>query len=177
MNLLRHVFLFVLSAALALPAHAQTGPVQALGPLVGGIWEGDGQLPSLGQFRSARSHEFALGGRYLRVKQTISLADGRSIEEETFIGWDPDASRYTLWGFASDGSRSDATGEAVGENRFVFTGRTYGARASEWRMTLFIIDAGSMSVLLEVKVGRDFEPAMTLAYRRRTTGAQPTPPF
>jgi hypothetical protein len=61
-------------------------------------------------------------------------------------------------------------GEAVGENRFVFTGRTHGARAAEWRMTSFIIDEGTMSVLVEVKGARDFQPAMTLAFRRKSAG-------
>jgi hypothetical protein len=153
---------------------AQAGPVQALAPLVGGIWEGEGELPALGRFRAERTHEMTLGNRYLRIRQTMTLADGRTIEEETLIGWDAEKERYTLWGFSSDGSRSEAMGEAVGENRFVFTGRTHGARAAEWRMTSFIIDEGSMSVLLEVKGARDFQPAMTLAFRRRSaTDSQP----
>jgi hypothetical protein len=152
------------------PLAAQASPVQALAPLVGGVWEGEGELPALGRFRAERTHEMALGDRYLRIRQTMRLADGRTIEEETLIGWDAEQERYTLWGFASDGSRSEAMGEAVGESRFVFTGRTHGARAAVWRMTSFIIDESSMSVLLEVKGARDFQPAMTLAFRRRTAG-------
>jgi len=149
------------------PLSAQTHPLQAFASLVGGAWEGNGELPALGRFHAERTHEFALDNRYLRIRQTLTLSDGRTIEEETLIGWDPEAERYTLWGFSSDGSRSEAMGEAVGENRFVFTGRTHGARAAEWRMTSFIIDEGSMSVLFEVREAREFEPAMTLVFNRR----------
>lgn len=161
--------LLMLFAALATsPAAAQPAPVQVFAPLIGGVWEGAGEAPALGRFTVERTHEFALGGRYLRVRQTLTLGDGRMIEEETFIGWDPEAERFTLWGFSSDGSRSDALGESVGENRFVFTGHTYGAIAGDWRLTAFIIDETSMSVLLEVKSPRGYEPAFTIGFRRRT---------
>lgn len=164
------LIVLVMQLVVATRLSAQTSPVQALAPLVGGVWEGEGELPALGRFRAERTHEMTLRDRYLRVRQTMTLADGRTIEEETLIGWDAENERYTLWGFSSDGSRSEAMGEAVGENRFVFTGRTHGARAAEWRMTSFIIDEGTMSVLVEVKGARDFQPAMTLAFRRKSAG-------
>jgi hypothetical protein len=157
---------FLLTLVPALPATAQVGPLQSFTPLTGGTWVTDGQHSTLGQYHVERTHEFALDGLYLRVRQTMTLADGRTILEETLIGWDPGAQRYTLWGFSSDGSRTDALGLADG-NRFVFAGKTYGLKTQDWRMTTLLIDDSSLSVLLEVRNGRDFAPALTLAFRRR----------
>lgn len=165
--------LFFLSFALffAAPAAAQDGPLRSFEPLMDGAWVADGEQSALGKYRARRTYELALGGRYIRVLQTITLPEGNVIEEETLIGWDPERERYTLWGFASDGSRTDALGLATAENRFVFTGQTYGARSGDWRMTTFIIDESSMSVLLEVKSRNQFEPVMTLAFRRTEAGS------
>lgn len=158
---------FVFAALLlAVPAVAQEGPLRSFTPLVGPVWVAEGEQAALGRYRAERSYEWALGGRYVRVRQTLQLSEGRTIEEETLIGWDPEAERYTLWGFASDGSRTDALGEATAENRFVFAGTTYGARTGDWRMTTFMIDESAMSVLLEVRAGAEFEPVLTLAFRR-----------
>lgn len=162
------VLLFLLAA----PAAAQEGPLRSFAPLVGAVWVADGEQSALGRYRAERTYEWALDGRYVRMRQTLSLPEGRTLEEETLIGWDPEASRYTLWGFSSDGSRTDALGEATGENRFVFTGKTYGARSGDWRMTTFIIDEASMSVLLEVRARAEFEPIMTFAFRRTEAGTQ-----
>jgi hypothetical protein len=146
---------------------AQDSPVRAFAGLIGGVWEAQGEIPALGRFRAERTHEWALDGRYLRIRQTMSLADGRSIEEETLIGWDPGPGHFLLWGFASDGSRSHGTGQAVDASRFVFTGRTEEQRAADWRMTSFLIDESTMSVLVEVRGAGAYQPAMTLAFRRR----------
>lgn len=164
---------FIAIAALLLApvrAAAQEGPLRSFAPLVGGAWVAEGDQSALGRYRAVRTYDWALGGRYLRVRQTLTLSENRTIEEETLIGWDADAQRYTLWGFASDGSRTDAMGEATAENRFVFTGKTYGARSGDWRMTTFIIDEASMSVLLEVRARREFEPVMTFAFRHTDAG-------
>lgn len=163
--------LVLLSVASPTGLAAQDPPVRAFASLVGGIWEAQGDVPALGRFRAERTHEWALDGRYLRIRQTLRLADGRTIHEETLIGWDPVPGHYLLWGFSSDGSRSHGTGEAVDESRFVFTGRTEERNAAEWRMTSFLIDESTLSVLLEVRSGGGFQPAMTLAFRKRAEPA------
>lgn len=162
-------FALVLAAA-PLAAQDAVGPLQVFAPTTGGTWIAEGDQPTLGHYTVERTHEFTLGGLYLRIRQTMKLSDGRTIEEETLIGWDPSSQRYTLWGFASDGSRTDALGIASEPNRFTFSGKTYAGRTRDWRMTTLLIDDSTMSVLLEVKNGNDFAPALTLAFRRRMEG-------
>lgn len=152
------------------PASAQETPLRSFEPLIDGVWVAEGEQNGLGRYQVERTYAWALGGRYVRVLQTLTLAGDQVVEEETLIGWDAEAGRYTLWGFASDGSRTDALGDATAPNRFVFTGRTYGARTGDWRMTTFIIDEASMSVLLELRARGTFEPVMTFAFRRTGSG-------
>jgi len=157
-------------AELTAVAQEPVGPLRVFMQLTGGTWVADGDHPTLGTYHVERTFEFALGGLYLRIRQTMGLPEGRTIEEETLIGWDPQSQRYTLWGFSSDGSRTDALGLAPEGNRFVFSGKTYGQRTQDWRMTTLLIDDSTMSVLLEVRNGGDFAPALTLAFRRRMEG-------
>lgn len=167
--------LLVAGLAAPLPAQQPVGPLTVFSSLTGGTWVADGDHPTLGAYSVERTHEFALGGLYLRIRQTMTLGEGRTIEEETLVGWDPTAQRYTLWGFSSDGSRTDALGIASEANRFVFSGKTYAQRTQDWRMTTLLIDDSTLSVLLEVRNGGDFSPVLTLAFRRRMEGGDSEP--
>jgi hypothetical protein len=135
---------------------------------VGGTWVAEGEAGRLGRYTAERTHEWALDGRFLRVRQRMVFAAGTTIEEELLIGWDPQAAKLRLSSFASDGSTGEGWEDAgAGENRFIFTGRTYGARAGEWRTTTFLIDATSFSVLVEMRSAKAWVPAMTLAFHKK----------
>jgi hypothetical protein len=165
----RPIVLLVLLAGAAVPLYAQSpDALRPFAPLVGGVWVAEGEATSLGRYSAERTHEWVLDGRYLRVRQRLEFTSGTIIDEDLMIGWDPQAQKLRLWSFASDGSTGDGFEEpAPGANRMVFAGRMHGPRASEWRTTTFLIDESSFSVLVEIRSGKDWTPAMTLAYRKR----------
>lgn len=161
---------FVLFAlCIALPVDAQSpDALRPFAPLVGGVWVAEGEATTLGRYTAERTHEWVLDGRFLRVRQRLVFASGTIIEEDLMIGWDPQAGKLRLWSYASDGSTGDGFEEvSPGANRMVFAGRMHGPRASEWRTTTFFIDETSFSVLVEIRSGREWSPAMTLAFRKR----------
>lgn len=136
-------------------------------PLVGGEWKAVGTLPDAGRFTASRTYEWALDSSFIRIDQTMRLTSGGTIRETAYIGWDAVEQRLRIWSFATDGSYSDGY-EVQGEDpgRWVAEGRTFGGPSREWRITMFPFQPGALSVLLEVRSGRDFTPALTLSFRR-----------
>ena len=154
------------------PPAAPQDPLAFFAPLVGARWTATGELANLGTFTVERMHEYVLGGRWLRVRQRLAFDDGTTVEEETLIGHDTGAGRLVMRAFASDGSHSEGVEDpGHGPQRIVFEGRTTGGRTSDWRTTMFIIDADAFSVLLELRSGREFVPAATFAFRRSGDGS------
>jgi hypothetical protein len=98
----------------------------------------------------------------------MHFGNGPTIEERMMIGWDAVDQRIHVWSFASDGSYSDGY-EVGGEDprRWTAEGRTVGGRGGEWRITTFVYDRDAMSMLIEVRAGRDYESALTMAFHRR----------
>lgn len=135
-------------------------------PLVGGRWVAEGELGGGRRYTAERRYEWLLDRRFVRLYQRLTV-DGVTVEEEATFGWDPAENQLRMWSVASDGSFAEGRERpAEGENRWILEGRTVGGRTGEWRMTTLLIDPGAFSVLLEVRNGGGFEPAMTLAYRK-----------
>jgi hypothetical protein len=168
----------VLSALSPAAATAQNGSGPSMGeaptrlawfvPLIGGSWQAEGEVPGAGAYTAERQYAWSLDSTYVRVTQTMHFESGPSIEEHAMMGWDPVDQRIHVWSFASDGSYSDGY-EVAGQDprRWTAEGRTFGGRGGEWRITTFIYDANAFSVLIEVRSGRVFESALTMAFRRR----------
>jgi hypothetical protein len=135
-------------------------------PLIGGRWTAEGELGGGRRYTAERRYEWILDRRFVRLHQRLTV-DGVTVEEEVTFGWDPAAESLRMWAVASDGSFAEGEERpAPGENRWMFEGRTFGGRGGEWRTTTLLIDPGSFSVLLELRNGNAYEPAMTLAYRK-----------
>jgi hypothetical protein len=142
-------------------------------PLVGGRWVAEGELGGGRRYSAERRYEWVLDRRFVRLHQRLTV-DGVTVEEESTFGWDATENQLRMWSIASDGSFAEGRERpAEGENRWVLEGRTVGGRTGEWRITTLLIDPGSFSVLLEVRNGGGFEPAMTLAYRKVADTASP----
>jgi hypothetical protein len=172
----RTVALLAAAAMLALApraGQAQNGAVRAerlewFAPLIGGTWLADGDVPGAGGYTAERRYEWALDSTFVAVTQTMHFGSGPTIEERMMIGWDAVDQRIHVWSFASDGSYSDGY-EVGGEDprRWTAEGRTVGGRGGEWRITTFVYDRDAMSMLIEVRAGRDYESALTMAFHRR----------
>jgi hypothetical protein len=160
----------IVTAAAATGLQGQAEVLRPFAPYVGSVWVAEGEAGSLGRYTAERTHEWTLGGQFLRVRQKMSFTNGTAIEEEHLIGWDPQTAKLRLSSFASDGSTGEGWEESgAAEGRFIFAGRTYGARAGEWRTTTFLIDATSFSVLVEMRSGKQWSPAMTLAFHKKSS--------
>jgi hypothetical protein len=137
-----------------------------LEPFIGGRWVAEGVLSGGHRYSAERRYEWDLDRRFIRIRQTLTV-DSVTVDEESVIGWDPSASELRFWSFASDGSFAEGRERpAEGDNRWIFEGRTIGGSTGEWRATTLLLDPGSFSVLLEVRNGGDYQPLMTMAYRR-----------
>ena len=144
-------------------------------PFIGGRWVAEGVLSGGHRYTAERRYEWAMDRRFIRIHQTLTV-DSVTVDEESVIGYDPSTNELRFWSFASDGSFAEGRERpAQGENRWVFEGRTIGGSTGEWRTTTLLLDAGSFSVLLEVRNGDDYQPLMTLAYRHIDDPAPTSP--
>jgi hypothetical protein len=144
----------------------QTQSLLRLEPFVGGRWISEGVLTGGHRYTAVRRYEWFMDRRFLRIHQRLTV-DSVTVDEEGVIGWDANANELRFWSFASDGSFAEGRERpATGDNRWVFEGRTIGGRGGEWRLTTLLVDPSSFSMLLEVRNGGTFAPALTLAYRR-----------
>lgn len=147
----------------------ERGPaaLERFAPLIGGVWHGNGEVPGAGSYTAERSYTWSLDSSFVRVTQVMRFETGPTIEEQMMIGWDPVDQRIHVWSFASDGSYSDGY-EVPGEDprRWTAEGRTVGGRGGEWRITTFVYDPDAMSVLVEVRNGREYQSALTMAFTR-----------
>jgi hypothetical protein len=155
------------------PAHGQNGAAHSdrlewFEPLIGGVWQAEGEVPGAGRYTADRRYEWALDSTFVAVAQTMRFANGPTIEEHMMIGWDAVDQRIHVWSFASDGSYSDGY-EVSGQDprRWTAEGRTVGGRSGEWRITTFVYDDNAMSMLIEVRAGRDYESGLTMAFHRK----------
>jgi hypothetical protein len=165
----------------ALPASAQDGgpadsaqrqqarkELARFASFIGAVWESEGDVPGAGRYTAERTWTWVLDSAFIRVDQTMRFASGEPISETMYIGWDPIESRMHVWGFASDGSYSDGY-EVKGEDprRWIAEGRTFGTRSQEWRITTFQFQDDAFSILIEVRSGSEFTPALTMAFHRK----------
>lgn len=159
----------------ASPASAQNdGPdagsarLERFAPLVGGVWYAEGDVPGAGAYTAERRYEWSLDSTYVHVSQVMRFENGPTIEEQMMIGWDPVDQRIHVWSFASDGSYSDGYEVPVEDpRRWTAEGRTVGGRGGEWRITTFVYDPDAFSMLIEVRSGREYESALTMAFNRQ----------
>ncbi|MGH7504825.1 MAG: hypothetical protein ACRELX_04210, partial [Longimicrobiales bacterium] len=127
-------------------------------------------------YTAVRRYDWLLDRRFLRIHQRLTV-DSVTVDEEGVIGWDATTNELRVWSFASDGSFAEGRERpAIGDNRWVFEGRTIGGRGGEWRITQLLIDPSSFSMLLEVRTTGAYEPALTLAYRRVAEALDTVPP-
>jgi hypothetical protein len=156
------------AAQMSRPARDATARLAWFVPLIGGTWQAEGEVRGAGSYTAERSYAWSLDSTYVSVTQTMRFANGPTIEERMMIGWDAVDQRIHVWSFASDGSYSDGY-EAAGQDprRWTAEGRTVGGRGGEWRITTFVYDENALSVLIEVRAGRDYESALTIAFRRQ----------
>jgi hypothetical protein len=144
-------------------------------PFIGGRWIAEGVLSGGRRYAAERRYEWHMDRRFIRIHQRLTV-DSVTVDEESVIGWDPSTNALRFWSFATDGSYAEAIEQpAPGDNRWVFEGRTVGGRSGDWRMTTLVLDPSSFSVLLEIREGGDYQPLMTLAYRRVADPAPPPP--
>jgi hypothetical protein len=174
----RSLWLLSWLCLLALPASAQAQDGTRLGgtadrfewfePLMGGLWVAEGEVPGAGAYTAERQYEWSLDSTFVRVTQTMRFANGPTIDEQIMMGWDAVDQRIHIWSFASDGSYSDGYEVGSGDpRRWTAEGRTVGGRGGEWRITTFVYDVDAFSVLVEVRAGRDYETALTMAFKRQ----------
>jgi len=142
--------------------------LERFAPLVGGTWHAQGVVPGAGAFTAERQYDWSLDSAYVHVRQVMRFENGPTIEEQMMIGWDPVDQRIHVWAFASDGSYSDGYEVPVDDpRRWTAEGRTVGGRGGEWRITTFVYDPDAFSMLIEVRSGREYESALTMAFNRQ----------